>query len=121
MAIPSIAIHCILQISTQTNCLLLRKDALLKCGLFDESLLRHQDVQLLTRFTFNYKLFSQDEFLNNLDIDDNKNSDEGKNEVDYRKIIKPKKSFSLKMDCRSRAASAVQDEKKPKRSFQNQL
>jgi len=42
---------------------------------------------------------------------DNDYSDEGNKEVDYRIIIKPRESFSLKMDCRSRAASAVQDEK----------
>ena len=60
-------------IKTQTNCLLLRRDALFKAGLFDEMLLRHQDVQLLARFTYNYKLMCQDEFLNNLDQDDNMN------------------------------------------------
>lgn len=60
-------------IKTQTNCLLLRREALFKAGLFDESLLRHQDVQLLARFTYNYKLMCQDEFLNNLDQDDNMN------------------------------------------------
>ena len=60
-------------IKTQTNCLLLRREALFNTGLFDESLLRHQDVQLLARFTYNYKLMCQDEFLNNLDQDDNMN------------------------------------------------
>lgn len=60
-------------IKTQTNCLLLRRDALFKAGLFDEKLLRHQDVQLLARFTYNFKLMCQDEFLNNLDQDDNMN------------------------------------------------
>lgn len=60
-------------IKTQTNCLLFRRDALFKSGLFDESLLRHQDIQLLARFTYNYKLMCQDEFLNNLDQDDNTN------------------------------------------------
>lgn len=60
-------------IKTQTNCLLLRREALFKAGLFDELLLRHQDVQLLARFTYNYKLMCQDEFLNNLDQDDNMN------------------------------------------------
>lgn len=60
-------------IKTQTNCLLLRRNALFKAGLFDEKLLRHQDVQLLARFAYNYKLMCQDEFLNNLDQDDNMN------------------------------------------------
>ena len=71
-------------IKTQTNCLLLRKEALFNAGLFDESLLRHQDVQLLARFTFNYKLMCQNEFLNNLDQDDNMNRP------------KPEKVMSLK-------------------------
>jgi len=60
-------------IKTQTNSLLLRREALLTAGLFDEKLLRHQDVQLLTRFTYHYKLKCMDEFLNNLDQDDNMN------------------------------------------------
>ena len=71
-------------IKTQTNCLLLRRDALFKAGLFDETLLRHQDVQLLARFTYNYKLMCQDEFLNNLDQDDNMNR------------VKPEKVMGLK-------------------------
>lgn len=74
-------------IKTQTNCLLLRKDALMKTGLFDESLLRHQDVQLLARFTFSYKLMCQNEFLNNLDQDDNMNR------IKPEKVIKLKKAF----------------------------
>lgn len=60
-------------IKTQTNSLLLRRDALMNAGLFDENLLRHQDVQLLTRFTYNYKLMFMDDYLNNLDQDDNMN------------------------------------------------
>ncbi len=60
-------------IKTQTNCLLLRREALFDAGLYDENLLRHQDVQLLARFTYKYKLMCQDEFLNNLDQDDNMN------------------------------------------------
>ena len=58
---------------TQTNSLLLRKSALLDAGLFDENLLRNQDVQLITRFTYKYKLFFMDEFLNNLDHNDQQN------------------------------------------------
>lgn len=74
-------------IKTQTNCLLLRRDALFKAGLFDETLLRHQDVQLLARFTYNYKLMCQDEFLNNLDQDDNMNR------AKPEKIMTLKKTF----------------------------
>ena len=61
------------QIKTQTNSLLLRRDALFDVGLFDETLLRHQDVQLLVDFTYKYKLYYMDELLNNLDYDDNTN------------------------------------------------
>lgn len=60
-------------IRTQTNSLLLRRDALFDAGLFDESLQRNQDVQLITRFTFKYKLKFMDEFLNNLDHSDPQN------------------------------------------------
>lgn len=60
-------------IRTQTNSLLLRRDALFDAGLFDEHLLRNQDVQLITRFTYKYKLMFMDEFLNNLDHDDQQN------------------------------------------------
>lgn len=60
-------------IRTQTNSLLLRRDALFESGLFDERLLRNQDVQLLTRFTYNYKLMFMNEFLNNLDFSDEQN------------------------------------------------
>ena len=74
-------------IKTQTNCLLLRRDALFKAGLFDETLLRHQDVQLLARFTYNYKLMCQDEFLNNLDQDDNMNR------TKPEKVMELKQSF----------------------------
>lgn len=61
------------QIKTQTNSLLLRREALLSTRMFDETLLRNQDVQLLVDFTFKYKLKYMDEMLNNLDYDDNKN------------------------------------------------
>jgi glycosyltransferase involved in cell wall biosynthesis len=73
-------------IKTQTNSLLLRRDALFDVGLFDEKLLRHQDVQLLARFSSKYKLFCQDEFLNNLDQDDNLNR------------LKPEKVVQIKKD-----------------------
>lgn len=76
-------------IKTQTNSLLLRRDALFKAGLFDENLLRHQDVQLLARFTYNYKLMCQDEFLNNLDQDDNMNR------AKPEKVMELKKAFFI--------------------------
>lgn len=75
------------QIKTQTNSLLLRREALFDAGLFDENLLRNQDVQLLVDFTYKYKLFFMDELLNNLDYDDNKNR------PDPQKVINVKKAF----------------------------
>lgn len=74
-------------IKTQTNCLLLRRDALFKAGLYDETLLRHQDVQLLARFTFHYKLMFQDEFLNNLDQDDNMNRAKPENVMIHKRAF----------------------------------
>ena len=75
------------QIKTQTNSLLLRRDALFDAGLFDENLLRNQDVQLLVDFTFKYKLYFMDELLNNLDYDDNMNR------PDPQKVLKVKQAF----------------------------
>jgi len=60
-------------IRTQTNSLLLRRNALFSAGLFDESLLRNQDVQLITRFSYSHKLYYMDDFLNNLDHNDQQN------------------------------------------------
>ena len=75
------------QIKTQTNSLLLRRNALFEAGLFDENLLRNQDVQLLVDFTYKYKLYFMDELLNNLDYDDNMNR------PDPQKVIKVKQAF----------------------------
>lgn len=75
------------QIKTQTNSLLLRRDALFDAGLFDENLLRNQDVQLLVDFTYKYKLYFMDELLNNLDYDDNMNR------PDPQKVMAVKKAF----------------------------
>lgn len=75
------------QIKTQTNCLLLRREALFDAGLYDENLLRHQDVQLLARFTYKYKLKFQDEFLNNLDQDDSMNRPKPENVMNHKKAF----------------------------------
>ena len=75
------------QIKTQTNSLLLRRAALFDAGLFDENLLRNQDVQLLVDFTYKYKLYFMDELLNNLDYDDNVNR------PDPQKVMAVKKAF----------------------------
>ena len=74
-------------IRTQTNSLLLRRDALFDAGLFDEKLLRNQDVQLITRFTYKYKLKFMDEFLNNLDHDDQQNRKKTEQLAEVRKAF----------------------------------
>jgi glycosyltransferase involved in cell wall biosynthesis len=74
-------------IKTQTNCLLLRREALFDAGLYDENLLRHQDVQLLARFTYKYKLMFQDEYLNNLDQDDNMNRAKPAKVMDHKRAF----------------------------------
>ena len=75
------------QIKTQTNSLLLRRDALFDAGLFDESLFRNQDIQLLVNFSYKYKLFCINDLLNNLDYDDNINR------PDPQKVAEIKKAF----------------------------
>jgi glycosyltransferase involved in cell wall biosynthesis len=61
------------RVEVSTDTILLRRKALFDAGLFDENLLRHQEVQLLTNFTYKYKLFLLNEYLVNVDIDDTNN------------------------------------------------
>ena len=56
-----------------TGTLLLRHDSLDKAGYFDEKLVRSQDIQLLTRFTYKYKLKLVLEHLHNADHSDSQN------------------------------------------------
>lgn len=60
-----------MEVSTDT--ILLRKNCLVETGMFDESLLRHQEVQMLAFFTHKYKIKLLDKYLCNVDIDDNQN------------------------------------------------
>ena len=60
-----------MEVSTDT--ILLRKKCLVETGMFDESLLRHQEVQMLAFFTHKYKIKLLDKYLCNVDIDDNQN------------------------------------------------
>lgn len=60
-----------LEVSTDT--ILLRKNCLLETGMFDETLLRHQEVQMLAFLTHKYKIKLLDQYLCNVDIDDNQN------------------------------------------------
>lgn len=71
----------------ETGSLLLRHDCLDDTGYFDESLLRHQDLQLLVCFSFKYKLKQIDAFLHCRDVGDTTN----RPNVD--KIISAKKAF----------------------------
>lgn len=69
----------ILNMSTEvTTCtLLLRHKALDDAGYFDETLKRNQDLQLLTFFTYKYKLKQVDEYLFCLDVSDTQNRPSG--------------------------------------------
>lgn len=60
-----------MEVSTDT--ILLRKKCLVETGMFDESLLRHQEAQMLAFFTHKYKIMLLDKYLCNVDIDDNQN------------------------------------------------
>ena len=70
-----------------TGTILVRHVALDEAGLFDEKLLRHQDLQLLVNFTFKYKLFQLNEFLHYCDVSD------AQNRPDLDKLIATKKAF----------------------------
>ena len=56
-----------------TGTLLLKRKALDESGYFDETLLRSQDIQLLTNFTFKYKLKEVDQYLHCADCSDSQN------------------------------------------------
>ena len=56
-----------------TGTLLLRHDALDATRCFDETLLRHQDLQLLVEFTSKYKLKEVDKYLHCVDVSDTQN------------------------------------------------
>lgn len=60
-----------LEVSTDT--VLLRREYLIETGMYDERLLRHQEVQMLSFFTKKYKIKLIDKYLCNVDIDDNQN------------------------------------------------
>lgn len=76
-----------LLIDVTTPSLLLRHKCLDNTGYFDESLLRHQDFQLLVNFTYKYKLKEVDEYLLNIDISDNQNRPDGKALLDHKRAF----------------------------------
>ena len=80
-----------------TGTILVRHTALDETGYFDETLLRHQDLQLLVNFTYEYKLYQLDEFLHCCDVSD------VQNRPNVKKIIESKKAFfkSIKLIMRT--------------------
>lgn len=68
-----------------TGTLLLRHIALDDAGYFDESLLRHQDLQLLVNFTSKYKLMEVDQYLHCVDVSDAQNRPDPKKLIEYKK------------------------------------
>lgn len=70
-----------------TGTLLLRRELFDSTRYFDETLLRHQDLQLLVDFTFKFKLKEVDKYLHCVDVSDTRNR------PDPEKLIKYKKAF----------------------------
>ena len=69
-----------------TTCsLLIKHTALDETGGFDESLLRHQDFQLLINFSYRFKLKLVNECLLNIDVSDAQNRPNGKELLEYKK------------------------------------
>lgn len=81
------------RLNVSTCTLLLRHDCLDKAGYFDESLKRHQEVQLLSYFTAMYKVAFIDEILTIIDCSDTGNRPTAQKLLelknDYFKSIEP--------------------------------
>jgi len=75
------------EVAVFTSTILLRKKALLEAGLFDNTLRRHQDLQLLLDFTKDHKMNVLNEYLVNL------HSDSGINRPSYERLVTIKKDF----------------------------
>lgn len=80
------------EVAVFTSTILLRKNALLEAGLFDNSLRRHQDLQLLLDFTKQHQIFVLNEYLVNL------HSDSAINRPSYEDLVKIKKDFFSVVD-----------------------
>lgn len=70
-----------------TSTILLRKDALINAGIFNNSLRRHQDLQLLLDFTSEYNIYVLNEYLVKL------HSDSNINRPSYSKFKEIKEAF----------------------------
>lgn len=75
-----------------TGTLLFRHKMLDDVGYFDEKLIRHQDLQLLTNFTYKYELKQIDEFLHCCDVADTQNRPNVEN------LIRAKKMYFQSID-----------------------
>ena len=74
-------------VAVYTSTLMLRKKALDNSGYFDESLIRHQDLQLILDFLYNNKIYVINKYLVKLNID------LGENRATVDNIIKIKNDF----------------------------
>lgn len=78
--------------SMGTGALLIRRESLDKAGYFDESLQRHQDLQLFARLTSKYKVQLIPAYLHNREIKDTQNRPDAKGirkiKQDYFRSIK---------------------------------
>lgn len=76
-----------------TGTLVFRHTYLDECGYFDESLERHQDLQLMVDFTYHYKIHVVDEFLYCADVSDDNNRPNvekmRKAKINFFKSIRP--------------------------------
>lgn len=75
------------EVAVFTSTILLRKNALLEAGLFDNTLKRHQDLQLLLDFTKNHKMMVVNEYLVKL------HSDSAINRPTYERLLNIKQEF----------------------------
>lgn len=75
------------EVAVFTSTILLRKDNLLKAGMFNPQLKRHQDLQLLIDFTLNNKFEVLNEYLVKLHIDSDINR------PSYERLLNIKKDF----------------------------
>lgn len=75
------------EVAVFTSTILLRKNALLEAGLFDNTLRRHQDLQLLLDFTKDHKMAVLNEYLVKL------HSDSNINRPSYERLVTIKKDF----------------------------
>ncbi len=75
------------QVDVTTCSIMLKRECLDNAGYFDESLKRHQEIQLLSYFTYKYPIKLLEEHLTIVDISG------GENNPSFERIIQVKKDF----------------------------